>query len=61
MLFRSDLEGPGTFTVPGGGTIDQDFSKVVPSGVGTGSYTLFGQVQGANSFDEDPVDYEVVP
>ena len=56
-----DLEGPGTFTVPGGGTIDQDFSKVVPAGVDTGVYTLFGQVQSADSFDEDPVDYEVAP
>ncbi|GBD97173.1 MAG TPA: hypothetical protein ENG83_02205 [Nitrospirae bacterium] len=55
-----DLEGPGTFILPANGTIDQDFSRVVPSGVNTGTYTLFGQAESTNSFDEDPVDYEVV-
>ena len=55
-----DLEGPGTFTVPAGGTINGDFSTVVPTGASAGIYTLIGQVKGANSFDEDPVEYSIV-
>lgn len=55
------LNGPVILTIPAGGTIDKDFSKKVPLTAPLGSYTIFGQVETLTSFDEDPVDYEVVP
>ncbi len=56
-----DLDGPGTFTIPLGGTIDNDFSKTVPPTAPLGNYTLIGQVETSLSFDEDTVDYVIVP
>lgn len=56
-----DLNGPFTFPLAAAGSVTQTFSKTVPATVGLGSYTIFGQAETATSFDEDPVEYQVVP
>lgn len=56
-----NLNGPMTFPLGAGGSVTQTFSKTIPATVALGSYTLFGQAETATSFDEDPVEYEVVP
>ncbi len=56
-----DLDGPSTFTIPAGGSINKDFTKTVPAGTVPGTYTIFGQAISSTSFDEDPAVYQVVP
>ncbi len=56
-----NLQGPGIYSIPAGGTIDKDFSDTVPAGSPLGDYILFGQAETSSSFDEDPEVYQVVP
>jgi len=58
---EATLHGPVTFSLAGGGSVNQTFSKTIPTAVGLGSYSIFGQAETATSFDEDPVAYEIVP
>ncbi|MDR4509662.1 MAG: S8 family serine peptidase [Candidatus Brocadiaceae bacterium] len=56
-----DLNGPEMITLSAGEVVNENFSQDLPLHAPLGMYTLFGQILSSDSFDEDQIEYEVVP